>query len=99
MSLNRNGAVVPASGFLSIAVGKRFAIDRNTGVVLGEVLGNTNALEKRIVSDGTAKNAFRLLSIYGAEADYIYIDPGKKRADKAFLAISRGSAVLSGLCK
>ena len=98
MVLADNGAVTRASGFLALAVGKTFAINRRSGVVLGEFLGNSRALEKRIVADGTAQNAYILFSINGPEADYIYVDAAIKAEKKPFLALTQGKVVLSGFC-
>ena len=98
MALTDNGTVTRASGFLALAVGKTFAINRRSGVVLGEFLGNSRALEKRIVADGTAQNAYILFSINGPEADYIYVEAENRADKKPFLAVTQGKAVLSGFC-
>jgi hypothetical protein len=99
MVLTEAGTVTRAGGFLALAVGKTFAINRRSGVVLGEFLGNSRALEKRIVADGTAENAYILFSVYGPAAEYIYVEAASKAKEKPFIAVTQGKTVLSGYCK
>ncbi len=77
-----------------------FWVDRNQGLVRGDVFDNVNAQEIRIIDRGSEQQAFKLLSVFGPmmTIDYLQIKEYKEGAQKPFTGMSQGKA-FSGLCQ
>ena len=86
----------------SDVIGERFAVDRSTGAISGFELNNELAKERLVLDRGSAKQAFKVLSVfevYGPyhAVKYLYIEEFAQTPKKAFFAVS-GSWLLTGHC-
>lgn len=83
-------------------IGERFSVDRASGAISGFELSNELAQERTVLDRGSAKQAFKVLSVfevYGPyqAVKYLYIEEYAQTAQKPFFAVS-GSWLLTGHC-
>jgi len=86
----------------SLNLGKKFAVDRKTGVVIGDVFFTFG--EPKVFAVGSKDNAFKVIWIKNAGGsngmfiDYLSIEEFAK-GDKKPFAYFTGSQITSGLCE
>lgn len=83
-------------------IGERFSVDRASGAISGFELSNELAQQRTVLDRGSAKQAFKVLSVfevYGPyqAVKYLYIEEYAQTAQKPFFAVS-GSWLLTGHC-
>lgn len=83
-------------------IGERFSVDRSSGVITGFELRNEQAQDRMVLDKGSAKQAFKVLSVfevYGPyqAVKYLYIEEFAPTPIKPFFAVS-GSWLLTGHC-
>lgn len=91
----------PGVGSGAFYVGKRFAVDTVTGVILGEIMNVTSPdLKRHILDPGTGGNAFKLLEVWGPirGVRYTTILTDSLGQTKPFVMVDAGD-ILSGQCR
>lgn len=83
-------------------IGERFVVDRASGTISGFELSNEDAEQKMVLDRGSAKQAFKVLSVfevYGPyqAVKYLYVEEFAPTPEKPFFAVS-GSWLLTGHC-
>lgn len=86
--------------------GQTFNVERKSGVVLGEAIGNSSYPTKTVIDVGSQEQSYKLLwvskevigSNNGRNAVYLNIEEFNQSASKPFSMVV-GSRVVSGVCK
>lgn len=99
-----DGKLVPADP--KIYLGKKFSVERKSGVVLGGGVGNSSYPSKSVIDTGSKQQAYKLIWISkevvgtngGRNAVYLSVKEYNENDTKAFSMIV-GSEVLSGVCQ
>lgn len=82
------------------ALQNRFVIDRQTGAIIGGVFANASAQRIEILDQGSAEQAFKVLSVFGphVSVDFLQVQTFRPAAEKPFSGMSQGR-FYSGLCE
>lgn len=87
----------------SIEIGNTFAIDRETGKILGRPFSNSTAREVKIITQGDKTHNFEVLSASSPFArvttDLVVVHEWMKTPEKKFIGLSSEGTVYSGTCK
>lgn len=103
-SFDNQGKLVPHN--LKIYLGKKFNVERKTGVVLGGGVGNSTYPTKKVLDFGGKEQAYKLIWISddvvgtngGKNIGYLSIEEYDEKRLKPF-SMMIASEVLTGLCQ
>jgi len=80
--------------------GARFAVSREDGKILGEVLTTPSAKSTRVVDRGSRSNSFKAVADFGDQFQIIEVQESHEGETKPFVAASMGGAgIISGVCR
>jgi hypothetical protein len=82
-------------------VGKRFSIDTQTGVLIGEIMNVTSPDVKRyILNEGGLQSSFQLLEVWGPirSTRFTLVAEYDRKGNKPFVMMDAGD-ILSGECQ
>ncbi len=95
-----NDGSLATSNFEMQMRGRSFSVSRLSGEIIGEVIPTLKAKSTRVVSVGSARNAFKAVADFGNQFQILEIQEFKKGIIKPFVSSSMGGAgIVTGLCK
>jgi hypothetical protein len=80
--------------------GARFAVSRQDGKILGEVLATPTAVSTRVIDSGSGSDSFKAVADFGDVFQSLEVQEFRTGEKKPFVAVAMGGVgIVTGFCR